>query len=55
MAGGKNHNNVSGYKGVFFRKDNGMWRALLGFKSRRISLGQYHTPEDAVDAYDRGR
>ena len=49
---GKNRSNSSGYKGVHWRSDNGMYRALIGVNSQRISLGQFFDAASAAHAYD---
>jgi len=48
----KYKNNTSGYKGVFVDKRwPSRWRAKIGYKGKRISLGSYNTPEEAYQAY----
>ena len=44
--------NVS-YKGVFYRKDNGTYRSIIGFNNQLIRLGGFKTPEEAAKAYDK--
>jgi len=44
-------NNSSGFKGVDFSK--GRWRARLGVRGKRISLGCYDTPQEAAVARRR--
>lgn len=48
--------NKSGYKGVFFRKDNGKFRAQIGVREngspRYINLGHFNSAEEAASAYD---
>lgn len=41
----------SGYKGVYWEKDRGKWRAQIGFNGKKIKLGRYDTPEEAHKAY----
>lgn len=41
--------NRSGYRGVYMR-ENGRWRASIGFKGKIYSLGTFDTVEDAVEA-----
>lgn len=43
-------NNTSGYKGVTFNKVSGKWRARLRVNGRRISIGEFPTPELAAEA-----
>jgi hypothetical protein len=43
--------NISGLRGVFFRKDTGQWRAIIGFGGRLHRLGTFDTPEAAHTAY----
>lgn len=43
--------NVSGFKGVSFRKDRGKWAANIGY-GKTIALGLYDDPRDAAIAYD---
>jgi len=45
-------NNTSGYKGVSFKKDCGLWYAHIGFNGKRIHLGYFKTALEAADAYD---
>jgi hypothetical protein len=54
---GKNKNNTSGYKGVFFRSDcfrNYSWVARLYYKRKLYILGSYKTAMEAARAYDKG-
>ncbi len=44
---------TSGVRGVSFHKRDGLWRAQIGFKGQRISLGYYHTMTEAVKARQR--
>lgn len=41
---------ASGAKGVYRRKDNGMWRAYIVVNGKRKSLGQFPSFEEADDA-----
>ena len=41
--------NRSGYRGVYMR-ENGRWRASIGFKGKIYSLGTFDTVEEAVEA-----
>src|SRR5216684_2114892 len=46
-----NQNNSSGYKGVFWDKSSGNWRAKIQVSRRQINLGRFDKPEDAHAAY----
>lgn len=48
-----NKNNTSGYKGVFFRKDNGRYRSIIQYNRKRYELGNFKSPEEAAREYDR--
>ena len=48
---GKNKNNKSGYKGVYFHKNYGKWAALICVNYQKFNLGYFDTPEDAYEAY----
>jgi hypothetical protein len=43
--------NKSGYKGVFYFKPTGRWRAEIRFQNVSYSLGYFATPQGAYDAY----
>lgn len=43
--------NNSGFKGVGFHEQTGKWRARIRINGVRKSLGLYHTPEEAHEAY----
>lgn len=45
-------NNTSGYKGVYFHKQNGKWIARIKEFGRNINLGSYKTPEEAAIEYN---
>ena len=46
-------NNISGYRGVSWRKESGKWRATLGrVDGKIISLGTFSDPVEAARAYD---
>lgn len=49
---GKKSNNTSGYKGVSFCKQTGLWAASIGVTGRKVWLGRHLTPEQAAAAYD---
>jgi hypothetical protein len=40
-------------KGVFLHKETGKWRARIRIESRSLSLGLFHTIEEAAAAYDK--
>lgn len=42
----------SRFKGVFYRRDNGKWRSILGLNGRLVHLGQFDCEEDAALAYN---
>lgn len=44
-------NNTSGYKGVSWHKKSKKWSARIRVHGKRISLGHYHTPEEAHKVY----
>ena len=43
--------NTSGYKGVYFHKQTGKWRARLRSAKKHYSLGLFDNLEDAARAY----
>ncbi|SKB63356.1 AP2 domain-containing protein [Sphingopyxis flava] len=43
---------TSKHKGVYWRPDNGLWRAVIKFQGQPISLGQFADEDDAARAYD---
>jgi len=43
---------ASRYKGVVWRRDCKKWRARIGFKRKRIHLGDFDDQMDAAMAYD---
>lgn len=50
-------NNTSGYTGVYYDKQDGMWRAVINFQKKRTDLGRFQRIDDAIkarkDAEDR--
>lgn len=46
-------NNVSGYKGVYWRKDTKKWKSVINFHYKEINLGYFDNPEEAARAYDK--
>lgn len=51
MNRGKQVNNKSGYKGVYFRKDRNKWQANIHINGRCMYLGRFDTADKAHDAY----
>jgi len=49
---GKQKNNRSGYKGVFWDKRKEKWGASIRTRDRRINLGYFSTAELAAKAYN---
>lgn len=49
---GKAKHNTSGFKGVSFCKDTGMWRAEITANRVKHKLGRFYTVEAAARAYD---
>jgi len=43
----------SKYKGVYWRKRNRKWQALITFQKEKIYLGYFRNEIDAAKAYDR--
>lgn len=50
---GKQTNNTSGYKGLYWHKQIKRWVARIGVKGKTIPLGTYATAEEAARAYDK--
>jgi len=48
----KKRNSRCGYKGVWFARDKGLWRAAIVCNRRRIHLGYFRDKRDAARAYD---
>lgn len=46
--------NTSGYKGVSYSKSLNKWRAYIVVNDKQISLGCYHSKEEAALAYNKG-
>jgi len=46
------HNNTSGFKGVYWHGQIGRWRARVGFNGIAVSAGCFATSEEAARAYD---
>ena len=44
-------NNTSGYKGVSFRRDRGVWRANISHNRKTLFLGHFSKPELAHAAF----
>jgi len=49
----KKRNPRSGYKGVCFTRDKGLWRAAIVCNRKRIHLGYFRDKRDAAKAYDK--
>lgn len=45
--------NSCGFKGVFFLKQTGKWRAAIGLHNKHFYIGSFSTKEDAAKAYDK--
>jgi len=46
-----NKTNVTGYKGVSWKKRQNKWESQIGVDGRKIHLGHFDTPEEAYEAY----
>jgi hypothetical protein len=49
---GKQRNNTSGFKGVYFHKRARRWAAQIKLNQRWIYLGLFDEPEEAAHVYD---
>jgi hypothetical protein len=49
---GKQINNTSGYKGVYFHKQSKKFTAKIRLEGKTTSLGYYDSPIEAAQAYD---
>lgn len=47
----KRSNNTSGYKGAYWDKKAGKWKAMICKNYKQIWLGHYATAEEAAEAY----
>lgn len=47
----RNANNKSGFKGVFYKQENGRFMAYITKDRKRINLGHYSTALEASEAY----
>ena len=45
--------NTTGFRGVYFRKNEGKWHARIKVGDRRINLGLFSSPEEASRAYEK--
>lgn len=52
MNRGKPKSNTSGYKGVSWNREKGLWDADIQLDNKQKFLGRYDTPEEAALAYD---
>lgn len=50
---GLRRDNASGFKGVSFERESGRWRACIMVAGKLISLGRFHSPEEAAKAYNK--
>jgi hypothetical protein len=50
---GPQKNNTSGYKGVYYRKDTGTWRAMIRVNQRLTHLGDHINKIEAAKAYNK--
>ena len=46
----KSPRNKSGYKGVFYDKARGKWRATIAIDKKPVMIGRYDTLEEALFA-----
>lgn len=49
---GKQKNNTSGYKGVFWLKQNNAWKACIRANKKIINIGLFKTKEEAAVCYN---
>lgn len=47
-----NINNTSGFKGVYWNKQNAKWTALIRLNNKKIHIGYYIDIKDAAKAYN---
>lgn len=47
----KSSNNTSGFKGVFWDKQDKKWRSKIDYDGKTHNLGRFNTPEEAHEAY----
>lgn len=50
---GLRSDNTSGFKGVYWRKDSGKWRAKIRIGGKYINMGSYETVEEAHEVYKK--
>lgn len=48
----RHKNNKSGYKGVFWKKDRGYWKATIYKEGKKYDLGRFEDSEEAARAYN---
>jgi hypothetical protein len=51
---GKNKNNTSGHKGIYWDSYSGKWKVELMVNLKKYSLGRYSNIKDAIDSRLRG-
>lgn len=51
MNSGRRADNISGYRGVHFNKQQGKWQARVHVNKKSVHLGFFKTPEAAHAAY----
>lgn len=50
---GLRKDNTSGYKGVYYHKDNKSWMSRISLNGKMVYLGSYPSVEEAANAYDK--
>ena len=48
-----NHNNTSGYRGVYYDKRSDNWVARINYFKKKLHLGSFNNKKDAACAYNR--
>lgn len=49
-VGGAESNNASGFRGVYYDRKTGKWRARLRLKGKLMNFGSFYNIEDAIEA-----